>query len=188
METIGYDGISVLEPEKIEYLVSHLRTIKDFPSPGINFRDIMGVLADAKAFTYLIDAMVLNSPSDVDVVAGTDSRGFLLAAPLALRLGVGFVPLRKGGKLPPPVWNEAYQYEYATGSLELKMGDVKSGQNILVVDDLIATGGTIGAARKLIERTGANILKFLFFIELTGLDGKKFLNDYDYTAMISLPA
>jgi adenine phosphoribosyltransferase len=188
MEEIGYDGISVLEPEKIEYLVSHLRTIKDFPTPGINFRDIMGVLADAKAFRYLIDAMVLNVPEPVDVVIGTDSRGFLLAAPLALRLGVGFVPLRKGGKLPPPIWTETYQYEYAEGSLELKVGDIKPGQRVLVVDDLIATGGTIGAARKLIERSGANIVKFLFFIELMGLDGKKFLNGYDYSALISLPA
>jgi adenine phosphoribosyltransferase len=148
----------------------------------------MGVLADAKAFAYLMDAMVLNSPPQIDIVAGTDSRGFLLAAPLALRLGVGFVPLRKGGKLPPPVWTENYQYEYAEGSLELKIGDVKAGQNVLVVDDLIATGGTIGAARKLIEHTGANIVKFLFFIELMGLDGKKFLNGYDYTTLIALPA
>jgi adenine phosphoribosyltransferase len=188
MSDIIYGGINAIAKDHADYIVSKLRLINDFPRPGINFRDIMGVLADADAFRYLIDAFAANAPEGVDLVAGTDSRGFLLAAPLALRLGVGFVPLRKSGKLPPPFLTETYEYEYSSGSLEIKPEDIQAGQKVLVVDDLIATGGTILASKKLIERSGGDILKFLFFIELSGLDGVELIHGKPYTSLITLPA
>jgi adenine phosphoribosyltransferase len=188
MSEIIYGGINKIPQDHADYIVSKLRSIPDFPQPGVNFRDIMGVLADGKAFRYLIDAFEANVPEGVEVVAGTDSRGFLLAAPLALRLGVGFVPLRKAGKLPPPFLTETYNYEYSSGSLEIKPDDIQKGQKVLVVDDLIATGGTISASKNLIERAGGEILKFLFFIELDGLDGAELIHGHPFTSLITLPA
>jgi len=183
-----YEDIKVLPQEKADYLVSKLRSFKDFPKEGILFRDIFGVLADNKAFEYLIDAFEMNAPKDVDVVVGTDSRGFLIAAPLALRLGVGFVPLRKLGKLPPPVTQESYQYEYAEAALELHEGDIKPGQKVLMVDDLLATGGTTSAGIKLIQKAGGDIQKIIYFIELIGLDGINLCADIPVSSLIKLPA
>jgi adenine phosphoribosyltransferase len=186
--SIKIDQLSVLGKEKAEFVVQQLRTIQDFPKPGILFWDIMGVLKNAKSFQYLIDAFYELAPKDAEVVVGTDSRGFLLGTALAYKMGLGFVPIRKAGKLPPPVLIESYNYEYATGAVEIAENSIKPNQKILVIDDLIATGGTIGASKELIEKLGGNILEFLFFIELEGLDGAKLIEGYTYKSLIKLPA
>jgi adenine phosphoribosyltransferase len=152
---------------------SLIRAVPDFPKPGVIFRDITPLLADGVAFACCIDAMA--EPwlaRDVQAVCGVESRGFIFAAALAQKLGAGFIPLRKPGKLPPPVMHADYQLEYGTDRLEARVGTVRQGERVLLVDDVLATGGTLGAARNLLGQLGAELVGASVVIELLALQGR----------------
>lgn len=153
-------------------LTELIRDIPDFPEPGIVFKDITPVLADAEAFSQLIDALAAPY-RDVGVtkVAGIEARGFTLATPVADRLGAGFIPIRKPGKLPYQTVREDYELEYGLDALELHTDSVFDGEKVLLVDDVIATGGTAAAAISLLRRLGADVVGFAVFIELAFLNG-----------------
>lgn len=153
-------------------LAALVRTIPDFPKPGIQFRDITTLLADRKGLAGLIDRMAaIARPLDPDAIVGIEARGFILGAALALALGVGFVPVRKAGKLPGPTVGIDYVLEYGTDRLELHEGQVRQGARVLLVDDLIATGGTALAAAQLLREQGVAVLLALFAINLPDLGG-----------------
>lgn len=150
-----------------------IRAVPDFPKPGIVFRDITPLLADGVAFARCIDAMA--EPwleSNVQAVCGVESRGFIFAAALAQKLKAGFIPLRKPGKLPPPIMHADYKLEYGTDRLEAREGTVRKGERVLLVDDVLATGGTLGAARNLLEQLGADLVGASVVIELLALQGR----------------
>jgi adenine phosphoribosyltransferase len=153
-------------------LADYIRAIPDFPKPGILFRDITPLLACHEAFRHSI-AQLANHyrEAGIHAVAAAEARGFLFAAPLALELGVGFVPVRKPGKLPFDTHAFHYELEYGTDTLEMHIDGVSSGQNVLLVDDLLATGGTMQACCQLVERAGAKVAGCAFVIELLGLNG-----------------
>src|SRR5665647_2302137 len=145
-----------------QYLKNHIRTVPDWPAPGVQFRDITPLLQDAKVFRVLIDAFVhryMDPAMRPDVVAGLDARGFILGAVIAYELNVGFVPIRKKGKLPFTTVEETYELEYGSATVELHTDAVKPGQKVLLIDDLIATGGTMMAGKKLLEKLGAQVWK-----------------------------
>jgi adenine phosphoribosyltransferase len=148
-----------------------IRDVPDFPLPGIMFRDITPLLGDGHAFAALVDDWA-EQYAGVDVVAGVEARGFILAAPLALRLGTGFVPVRKAGKLPGRTEQASYALEYGTATLEITHDAVSPGQRVLLVDDVLATGGTAAAAAELIERQGAEVVAVQVLVELAGLGGR----------------
>ena len=155
-----------------------IRTIPDFPKPGILFKDITPVLADPRLFAGVIDLLTANyQPGSVDAVVGIDARGFILAAAAALKLQTGFVPVRKKGKLPFDTHEESYELEYGSNTVAIHVDAVKPGARVLLVDDLLATGGTAAAAISLLKKLGANILEVNFLIELSFLHGRKKLSD-----------
>jgi adenine phosphoribosyltransferase len=155
-------------------LSDYVREIQDFPRPGILFRDITPLLSEYDAFRATIDRLVERYRDEaVDAIVAAEARGFIFAAPLALELGVGFVPIRKPGKLPCDTHSFHYELEYGVDTLEMHVDGVVAGQRILVVDDLLATGGTLKACCKLLERAGAEIVGCAFVIELLGLGGAK---------------
>jgi adenine phosphoribosyltransferase len=152
----------------------YIREIPDFPKPGILFKDITPLLASSKAFHEAIRILADKFRDDgIDVVCAAEARGFIFAAPLALELELGFVPIRKPGKLPSDKHSHDYELEYGTDTLEVHTDGVNSGQRVLVVDDLLATGGTVDACCQLVEKAGAEIACCAFLIELTALEGKK---------------
>lgn len=172
----GFETESFLEramSDTIEIdLKSFIRDIPDFPKPGILFRDITPLLASADAFKETIRRMCHPfRDRAIDVIVGAEARGFIFATPMAMELDVGFVPVRKPGKLPGETHSHSYALEYGEDSLEIHIDDIKPGQRVLVVDDLLATGGTIDACCKLIEKTGAQVEACAFLIELLGLGG-----------------
>ena len=151
-----------------------IRAVPDFPRKGILFRDITPLLADAHAFKTMVDGFVERyRGKGVDKVVAIESRGYLIGAPLAYALGAGLVIVRKPGKLPSEVDRESYALEYGTDSLELHIDALSAGQKVVIVDDLLATGGTAEAAVKLVERRGATVLELAFLIELAALGGRK---------------
>lgn len=162
-----------------------IRNIPDFPKAGILFRDITPVLADAAAFQEVIDHCVewagMRSP---DVVVGVESRGFVFGAPVALALQVGFVPIRKVGKLPFDTVREQYALEYGTNAVEVHRDAIQPGQRVLIVDDLLATGGTAGASARLVEQLGGRVVGFSFLVELSDLGGARALDGYDRQSLI----
>ncbi|MCL2454209.1 MAG: adenine phosphoribosyltransferase [Micrococcales bacterium] len=164
-----------------------LRQVPDFPEPGVLFRDITPLLADADAFRETVDALASSAPGPVDLVVGIESRGFVLAAPVATRLGVGLALVRKAGKLPGPTEAESYTLEYGTATVEVHPFTVPSGSRVLVVDDVLATGGTAAATVKLLERCGAHVVQLTFLVELLGLGGRSRLPRVPTTALLSLP-
>lgn len=150
-----------------------IRDVPDFPKPGIVFKDITPVLADPRLFRGLVDAIAARYQGQgIQFVAGIESRGFILGAPIATALGAGFVPIRKKGKLPRESWREDFQLEYGIDSIELHKDAFGAGSKVLLVDDVLATGGTAAAAVRLIERTGATVAGIEFLIELTFLPGR----------------
>lgn len=150
-----------------------IRAIPDFPKPGILFRDITPLLAEPRAFASAIDRLAAPYRSDgPDTIVAAEARGFIFAAPLAMALGVGFVPIRKPGKLPADKHAHDYDLEYGSDRLEMHSDGVHAGQRVLVVDDLLATGGTVEACCQLVERTGATVMACAFLIELVELGGK----------------
>ncbi|MCK9213028.1 MAG: adenine phosphoribosyltransferase [Rhodoferax sp.] len=156
------------------YLRDHIRTVPDWPAPGVQFRDITPLLQDAKVFRVLIDVFVhryMDAERRPDVVAGLDARGFILGAVVAYELGVGFVPIRKKGKLPFTTVEETYELEYGSATVELHTDAVKPGQRVLLIDDLIATGGTMMAGKKLLEKLGAEVMEGAVIVDLPELGG-----------------
>ena len=157
-----------------DYLRAHIRTVPDWPTPGVQFRDITPLLQDAKVFRVLIDAFVhryMDATRRPDVVAGLDARGFILGAVVAYELNVGFVPIRKKGKLPFTTVEETYELEYGSATVELHTDAVKPGHQVLLIDDLIATGGTMMAGKKLLERLGAHVMEGAAIVDLPELGG-----------------
>ena len=164
----------------------YVRTIPDFPEEGIMFRDITTVIESPEGFRLAIDEMKKRLENvDFDVIAGAESRGFIFGAPLAYALGKGFVLIRKKGKLPCKTVSMSYDLEYGSAEIEMHEDSIKPGQKVVVVDDLIATGGTVEAAIKLIEQLGGDVVKVLFLMELAGLEGKKRLANYDVEAVVT---
>jgi len=157
-----------------QYLRAHIRTVPDWPAPGVQFRDITPLLQDAKVFRILIDAFVhryMDPAMRPDVVAGLDARGFILGAVVAYELNVGFVPIRKKGKLPFTTVEETYELEYGSATVELHTDAVKPGDRVLLIDDLIATGGTMMAGMKLLEKLGAQVIEGAPIVDLPELGG-----------------
>ena len=158
------------------YLRQHIRTVPDWPAPGVQFRDITPLLQSPKVFRVLIDAFVhryMDPALRPDVIAGLDARGFIIGAVLAYELGVGFVPIRKKGKLPFTTVEETYELEYGSATVELHTDAVKSGDRVVLVDDLIATGGTMMAGKALLERMGATVLEGAAIVDLPDLGGSE---------------
>ena len=167
-------------------LEEYVRSIPDFPEKGIIFRDITSVLQDADGLKLAIDSMIkLLDGVDFDVVVGTESRGFMFGVPIAYALGKPFVPVRKKGKLPCETISEKYDLEYGSAEIEMHKDSILPGQKAVLVDDLIATGGTIEACTKLIERLGGEVVKIIFLMELAGLKGRDKLAKYDVSSVIT---
>lgn len=164
----------------------YIRSIPDFPEPGIIFRDITSVLEDAEGFKLAVDSLVnLLKDVDFDVVIGTESRGFIFGAPIAYLLGKPLVLVRKKGKLPLETIEQSYDLEYGSATVEMHKDSIKPGQKAVIVDDLIATGGTIEACAKLVEELGGEVVKMIFLIELAGLKGREKLAKYDVGAVVT---
>jgi adenine phosphoribosyltransferase len=162
-----------------------IRDIPDFPKKGIMFKDITTVLKDGQAFRRAIDALAERvRPYNVDKVIGMESRGFIFAAPIAYQLGVGFIPVRKLGKLPGPTISTEYELEYGTNTLEVHSDAIEEGERVLIVDDLLATGGTVSATIELVERLGGEVAAVAFLVELTFLKGRDRLDGYNVESVI----
>ncbi|HET7483190.1 MAG TPA: adenine phosphoribosyltransferase [Actinomycetota bacterium] len=168
-----------------EWLKEHIRDIPDFPQPGVTFKDITPLLADKKAFTYTIDAIAHQFDRDeIDKVLGIEARGFIVAAPLAYRFTAGLIPVRKKGKLPWEVESESYSLEYGDDHLEIHRDAITPGERILIVDDVLATGGTAEATAHLTERCGGKIAGIATILELSALGGRDRLGAYGYFSLI----
>ena len=166
-------------------LEEYVRSIPDFPEEGIIFRDVTSVLQDADGLKLAIDSMLkLLEGVDFDVVVGTESRGFIFGVPIAYALGKPFVPVRKKGKLPCETISVKYDLEYGSAEVEMHKDAILPGQKAVLVDDLIATGGTIEAAAKMIEQLGGEVVKMIFLMELAGLNGRAKLQGYDVESVI----
>ncbi len=166
-------------------LESSIRCIPDFPKQGIMFRDITTLLKDRAAFAGAIDAFADRyRGKGIDKVVSIESRGFIFGAPLAYKLGAGFVPVRKPGKLPAATIREEYALEYGTDAVEIHTDAISRGERILILDDLLATGGTVLAACKLVERLGGAITGLAFLVELTSLKGRERLKNYDLYSIV----
>ncbi len=162
-----------------------IRNIPDFPKPGIQFKDITPVLADARLFSASISWLTEHfTPATVDAVVGIDARGFIFAAAAALQLGAGFVPVRKKGKLPYQCYEQEYQLEYGTATVAMHVDALKPGSRVLLIDDLLATGGTAAAAAALVSKLGAEILEISFLIELAFLKGRDKLKQYPVRSLV----
>lgn len=166
----------------------YVRTIPDFPEPGIMFRDVTSVLQDADGLQLSIDGIISDiGDLDFDVVVGPESRGFIFGVPVAYKLHKAFVPVRKKGKLPCETISMSYDLEYGQATIEMHKDAIKPGQRVVIVDDLIATGGTIEAIIKLVEELGGKVVKICFLMELEGLEGRKKLAGYDISSVIKYP-
>ncbi len=169
----------------VSEIESAIRTIPDFPKPGIQFKDITPLLGDARLFADSIELLTAGfKPGEVDAVVGIDARGFIFAAAAALKLKAGFVPVRKKGKLPFQTLEQEYDLEYGTSTVAVHVDALKPGSRVLLVDDLLATGGTAAAASTLVERLGATILEISFLIELSFLGGRKKLKNYPVRSLV----
>ena len=168
--------------KKIE---EYVRSIPDFPEPGIIFRDITSVLQDAEGLQLAINSMQeFLKDVDVDVIAGAESRGFIFGVPIAYNLHKPFVPIRKKGKLPRETVSASYDLEYGSATIEMHKDSIKPGQKVVIVDDVIATGGSIEAAIKLVEELGGEVVKVIFLMELAGLHGRERRKGYDVESVI----
>lgn len=172
-------------PDNVLDLNEYIRDVSDFPKPGIQFKDITPLLKDSAAFEACIDQMADKvKDMKVDTLAAAEARGFLFAAPLALKLGLGLVPIRKPGKLPYKKHSYSYELEYGSDTLEMHVDGVAAGENVLIVDDLLATGGTVQACCRMIEQCDAKVAGCLFLINLTFLDGAKKLEPYPVISLL----
>ena len=166
----------------------YVRTIPDFPKEGIMFRDVTTVLKDPDGFRLAIDLMMKELEGlEFDAIAGAESRGFIFASPLAYLMKKPLILVRKKGKLPCETVSESYELEYGSAEIEIHCDSIKKGDRVVLVDDLIATGGTMAAAAKLFEKLGGEIARIIFLLELSGLEGRKILKDYDVRSIIKYP-
>ena len=166
-------------------LEEYVMSIPDFPEPGVIFRDVTSILQDADGLKLAIDSLqALLKDVDFDVVVGTESRGFIFGMPLAYNLHKPFVPVRKKGKLPRETVEMSYELEYGTATIEMHRDAIQPGQRAVLVDDLIATGGTMEAAARLVESLGGEVAKIIFVMELAGLKGREKLKKYDVASVI----
>ena len=169
-------------------LEDYVLTIPDFPEPGIMFRDITSVIQDPDGLKLAVDGLKKAVDGlDFDVIVGPESRGFIFGVPVAYLTGKGFVPVRKKGKLPRETISVKYDLEYGQAEIEIHKDAIKPGQKVVIVDDLIATGGSAEAAAKLVEALGGQVVKVLFVMELAGLEGRKKLEKYDVESLIVYP-
>jgi adenine phosphoribosyltransferase len=179
--------VTIQEQDVAERLRALIRDIPDFPRPGIVFKDITLLLADGPAFAAAVGALAEPYRGrGVSAVVGIESRGFILGGAVADRLGAGFVPIRKEGRLPAQRISESYSLEYGEAVVEIHADAIEPGERVLIVDDLLATGGTAGAAAALVERLGGDIAGFAFLIELTALGGSTALGGRPYTALLRM--
>ena len=166
-------------------ITSHIRDVPDYPQPGVLFKDITPLLADPQAFTSVVDALS-TAFGPADKVAGIEARGFIFAAPVAYRLGAGFVPVRKRGKLPSATFAQEYQLEYGSAILEVHKDAFAPGERVLIVDDVLATGGTAQATATLVARCGAEVAGIAVLMELSFLNGRANLTDLDVRALLTV--
>lgn len=167
-------------------LKNKIRVIEGFPKEGISFKDVTTLLQDKDAFTYTIDKFKeYLKDKNIDIIVGPEARGFIFGAPLAYAIGAGFVPVRKKGKLPADTISVSYDLEYGSDALEIHKDAIKPGQRVAIVDDLLATGGTIGSVAKLVELVGGEVVSVDFVIELTDLKGRDKLKNYDVMSLVS---
>lgn len=166
-------------------LKEKIRNVQDFPKSGIGFKDITTLLKDKDAFKEMVDIMADNLKDlDVDVIVGPEARGFLTGAPVAYAIGAGFVPIRKPGKLPAETESYEYELEYGTDKIEIHKDAIEKGQKVAIIDDLLATGGTMEAAVKLIEKLGGEVVSIQFLIELEFLNGREKFDGYNVESII----
>lgn len=165
-------------------LKSKIRVIEDFPKKGISFKDITTLIKDKDALKEAIDRLCDFIDDDIDIIVGPESRGFIFGTAVAYKLGAGFVPVRKPGKLPGETVSYTYDLEYGTDTIEIHKDAIKKGDKVVIVDDLIATGGTLEASAKAIEMIGGEIVSIIALMELTGLKGRERLYNYDVHTLI----
>ena len=166
-------------------LKEKIRIIEDFPKPGISFKDISTVIADGEALRYSIDQIVNHlKDKKIDLIVGPEARGFIYGVPVAYAMGIGFVPVRKPGKLPGETYSVKYDLEYGSDELQIHKDAIKPGQRVAIVDDLLATGGTIAAVAELVEIAGGEVVTLDFAIELTELNGRDKLGDYEVMSLV----
>ena len=169
-------------------LYDYIASIPDYPIKGVLFRDVTPLIQDGPAFKEVTNKLAkIAKDLKVDVIVGPESRGFIFGCPVATELNVGFVPARKPNKLPREVISYQYSLEYGTNSLEMNKDAIKPGQRVLVIDDLLATGGTINAVNKMVEQLGGEVVKTVFLMELAGLNGRSKLEGYDVASVINYP-
>ena len=169
-------------------LEDYVVTIPDFPEPGIMFRDITSVIRDPDGLKMAVDGLVEKArETEFDLLVGPESRGFIVGVPVAYLMGKGFVPVRKKGKLPRETISRKYDLEYGQAELEIHKEDIKPGQRVIIVDDLIATGGSAEASAKLVEDLGGKVVKMIFVMELAGLKGRERLKEYQVDSLIVYP-
>ena len=162
-----------------------IRHIQDFPKPGIDFLDITPLLLDSKSYEYIVDKLAEELKDvDFDIIASSEARGFILGAPVAYAMKKGFIPIRKKNKLPGEKISVEYDLEYGVDVLEMHSDAVKPGQKVVIIDDILATGGTLAANIKLIEKSGGEVKKILFLIELGFLNGRDKLKNYDVCSLV----
>lgn len=162
-----------------------IREVENFPKQGINFKDITTLMQDGEAFKFTIDEFIKElKDKNVDVIVGPEARGFLMGTPVAYGMGIGFVPVRKPGKLPHETESYDYGLEYGTDTLQIHKDAIKPGQRVAIVDDLLATGGTMEAAAHLIEKLGGEVVSMQFLIELKELNGREKLSNYDVNSLL----
>ena len=181
------DGLADADGEGLRRLIrSRIRDVPDYPKPGVLFKDITPLLADPAAFAATVAGLAEGYEAVVDKVAGIEARGFILAAPVACTLGAGFVPVRKQGKLPGPSYAQTYDLEYGTATIELHQDAFSPGERVLIVDDVLATGGTAAATAELVRRCGATVEAVVVLLELGFLDGRAALNDLPVRALVTV--
>lgn len=175
-----------LDPRLGKIVASHLTSIPDFPEPGILFRDFSPLLASGQPFRELVTGLADHYRGRINAVAGLESRGFILSSPLAVELGIPMIMVRKAGKLPGNVMTESYDLEYGSASIQVQPDTVGHYDKILVVDDLLATGGTAAASVKLLEKAGGHVVEILVLMELVALNGRAALGDIPYQSLLEL--
>lgn len=164
----------------------YITDVKDYPKPGIDFKDITSLMADGKAYAHVTNEITkIARDAGVDLIVGPEARGFIAGCPVATNLEIGFIPVRKPGKLPREVITQEYDLEYGSNTLCLHKDDIKPGQKVLIVDDLLATGGTMDATIKLVEQLGGEVVGLAFIIELSELDGRKRIGDYPVHSLVT---
>ena len=173
------------ETDIARVITSHIRDVPDYPQPGVLFKDITPLLAEPKAFAAVVDALA-DAFGPVDKVAGIEARGFILAAPVAYQTGSGFVPVRKKGKLPSATFAQEYRLEYGTATLEVHQDAFEPGDRVLIVDDVLATGGTACATATLVRRAGAEVAGIAVLMELSFLNGRAALSGLDVRALLTV--